>query len=97
MVCLFIFRINNWLEEVLRALITAPKVENASPWSILLCVPATTDFQLRNASVNRKGYLSECYPFSIRIIEPESNPTRRQESKGFGIREVDGILLPGRC
>ncbi len=97
MVCLVIFCIDNWLEEVLRALIIAPKVENASPWSILLCVPATADFHMRNSSVDRKVRLSDWHLFSIRIIEPESNPTRRQEDKEFGIREVDGILLPGGC
>ena len=97
MVCLFIFGIVNWLKEVPRALSIAPMMENVCPSGILLCGLATVDLHIRNSSVNRKACLSDWHLFSIRLVEPESNPTRRQESKGFGIREVDGILLPVRC
>ena len=92
-----IFCIGNWLEKMPRVLVFDPKVENTSPLGILLRVPATADFHMEYSSVDWKVRLSDWYFVLIRIIEPESNPTRRHEDKGFGIREVDGILLPGGC
>jgi len=74
-----------------------PKDKDTSPQCVLLCVPATAGFHMEYSSVDWKVHISNWYFISIRIIEPESNPARRQEGKGFGIREVDGILLPGRC
>jgi hypothetical protein len=52
---------------------------------------------MRISSVDRKVRSADGSLLSIRIIEPASNPARRQEGKGVGIREVDRILPQGEC
>ena len=73
------------------------KMVGASPWGILLCVLAIAALRMRISSVDRKVRSADGSLLSIRIIAPASNPARRQEGKGLGIREDDRIPPQGEC
>ncbi|MCP5019843.1 MAG: hypothetical protein GY938_31835 [Ketobacter sp.] len=72
-------------------------MKNARPWRILLGVPAIVDLCMRVASIYRRVRPSDWCFFPLRIIAPASHPTRHQEDKRFGIREVDAILPQQGC